>query len=206
MAKPIATREAVFAAADQLLAEGKDPSTLAVQRLVGGSNTTVQKHWKEWEATRSKQAQVIATLPNELASQGRALLLELWESANRIANADIQGIKERADQAISLAEQRLNEALQEIDRLQSDNEEKDLLIESHVDAHRELELKAARQESAALRAIELEERLSQVQAELNATQQQLAYWKGQAEFATSLVATFQKGEVDSELSGGKMQS
>jgi hypothetical protein len=187
MAKAVATRETVFAAADKLLEENEDPSILAVRKVCGGSNSTIQVFLKEWHEVRSKQALKVAAFPVELVARGQSLLSDFWESASRIANAEIESIRERSTKEVSLAEQRLNEALQEIDCLQASIEEKNILIEGRTNDCREFELKIAGLESTVKNMTELESRLLQMQAELSAAQQEAAYSKGKAEYANSLI-------------------
>jgi len=48
MAKQVATKEVVFAAADAFATRGIDPTTVLVQERTGGSYTTVKRLLDEW--------------------------------------------------------------------------------------------------------------------------------------------------------------
>ena len=70
------TAEEVFAAADELVAQGEEPTQRAVREACGnrGSDTTINKHLRDWRAAREAAK---AAISSELsaADQERALLL-----------------------------------------------------------------------------------------------------------------------------------
>lgn len=79
----------VYDAADKLLAEGVNPSQLAVRKILGsGSNTTISEYLKSW---REKQAELdlfnkIASAPPErITAVLEKLSVEVWSVAQEIA-------------------------------------------------------------------------------------------------------------------------
>ncbi len=112
--------EQVAAAANTQLAQGTPPTARSVREQLGtGSMATILRHFQAWQATQSKPAPVVTTLPRELE---RILLdftareiavskgaLESDLAASQQANGDLIAESER--QAVTIDE--LNSTLQE---------------------------------------------------------------------------------------------
>ena len=59
--------EQVAAAANTQLAQGTPPTARSVREQLGtGSMATILRHFQAWQATQSKPAPVVTTLPREL--------------------------------------------------------------------------------------------------------------------------------------------
>ena len=88
MARAIATREAIFAVADAIRAEGDEPTVILVQaRIGGGSYTTTKRLLDEWEAVQTSKPTVIVELPAEIATRAEETVRALWLSATALARS-----------------------------------------------------------------------------------------------------------------------
>ena len=120
MAKVIATREAVFEAADALATAGDDPSILAVQgRIGGGSYSTVKRFLDAWKAER-KSATPPIDVPPDVAARGEELVRSLWGAAHSLAEQRIAEVRGEADQQVLKARAELEIAEVTIARLESE--------------------------------------------------------------------------------------
>lgn len=203
MARLVATREGVFAAADRLTKEGKDPSTIMVRSICGGSNSTVQELLKEWQAERSRQTEQLTAMPEAIAQQGERFLLEIWNVASRIANADTKAIKEQAEKQVHLANRQLAEALQEIDRLQTQVDMQAEQIDSQSKTIRDHELTIARLESAEQRTAAMETELVHLREKLVTLEQEKAGLKAKAELGIDLKAIIAELELQRSKGDGE---
>lgn len=86
MARVGITKEQVFAAANQLVAQGTHPSINAVRDVLGtGSNGTIHKHLKEWTDARPTQKAPEFVLPVELTnSLGKVIEQEKAKAAKEV--------------------------------------------------------------------------------------------------------------------------
>lgn len=123
-----ATRENVFAAADELVAAGTTPTTPLIVERVGGSNSTVGPLLREWRAERAqaaKQAEqtqaqneaqpeppaALIALPEveqQMAGLSQAILAtvtRLVEAERDKAAAAIQAERDRADRQVQAAKE-----------------------------------------------------------------------------------------------------
>src|SRR6185295_15875411 len=97
MAKTLVTQEAVFAAADALLAGGKEPGIIAVQeRIGGGSYSTVKRHLDDWKAQRQATQQRAMDLPEEIVTRGNEFIRSLWAMASEQAEQRLAQAREEA--------------------------------------------------------------------------------------------------------------
>lgn len=72
--RAIASFDVVCEAAEALLAEGVEPTTVAVQeRIGGGSFTTVKKHLTAWAELRAEATAATPAAPAELLSKVQEL-------------------------------------------------------------------------------------------------------------------------------------
>lgn len=120
MAKAIVTREAVFEAADALIAADADPSILAVQgRIGGGSYSTVKRYLDAWKAERKTAAPAIE-VPPDVAARGEDLVRSLWGAAHSLAEQRIAEARGEADQQVRQARAELQAAETTIARLEAE--------------------------------------------------------------------------------------
>src|SRR4051812_45508923 len=111
MAKALVTEEAVFAAADALLADDQQPSIIAVQeRIGGGSYSTVKRYLDAWKAQRQAVEQQAADLPQEIATHGSAFIGSLWARAATLAEQRLAQAREEAQRPLAEARTALGAA------------------------------------------------------------------------------------------------
>jgi septal ring factor EnvC (AmiA/AmiB activator) len=110
MTKALVTPDAVAAAAEQLLADGQDPTLILVQeRVGGGSYSTVKRHLDAWKARR--EAPPPATpVPPALAEKGQALIMQIWSAALRVDDARVAQVQAAAQTQLQAVQQALREA------------------------------------------------------------------------------------------------
>ena len=96
MTKPIATAESVQAAADQLHAEGREPTIDAIrERIGGGSETTVLRHLQRWRETL-RTSVAAPPLPPSVTNVFDGFVARLWSEAWTHAGHEIEAAKSRA--------------------------------------------------------------------------------------------------------------
>lgn len=117
MAKQVATKEVVFAAADAFAIRGIDPTTILVQERTGGSYTTVKRLLDEWKEKRSAAIGAIE-VPAEVETRGSSLIRELYAHALRAAQASVAEPIESALRARDSAVEQLAGAEAEVARLE----------------------------------------------------------------------------------------
>lgn len=119
MAKEIATKESVFAVADELLNDGAEVSTKAVQsRVGGGSFTTVKRHLEAWAAARNAMEVDTADLPEQFRTILNRIAAELWGIAKSEARSELVLLQRAMEHAKASHENQLREALDELRRLE----------------------------------------------------------------------------------------
>src|SRR6218665_924747 len=85
------TKEDIYAAADALVAEGKNPTLANVRKaLGGGSFTTISEGVAAWKDERTAQpAPLQEPPPAAVADKFSGLLAEVWAVALGIANSPL---------------------------------------------------------------------------------------------------------------------
>jgi chromosome segregation ATPase len=117
MMKAVATKEAVYKAADEIAAEGREPGQIEVQQRTGGSYTTVQKHLAAWAQERAATAQV--EVPADVSAVAERAVRDIYSAAVTAAKAALVPQVEQAQAAAATANERLATAEQEIARLET---------------------------------------------------------------------------------------
>lgn len=181
MSKPIVNQEAVFELADHFVAQGKEPSIIALQHALGGSNTTVKRYLDDWRQARRESNEQIASLPPELAAKSESIIASLWVAANRLAQNELKLVKEQSVQALEIAEQRLTEVVEVLDdeRAQLAASEK-RVTEQGKQIHT-LELRCAELAGAVTDKMNLAEEVDRLRVALNNAQIELAVERAKAE-------------------------
>lgn len=119
MAKEIATKETVFAAADQLLSDGVAVTIKSVQsRVGGGSFTTVKRYLDEWMKTIKDREVQAADLPEQLNGIMNRAAVEIWCIARAESRIEVTRLQQEMQQAKAAQETQLKEALDEVHRLE----------------------------------------------------------------------------------------
>lgn len=95
------TKEDIYAAADALVAEGKNPTLANVRKaLGGGSFTTISEGVAAWKEDRTAQpAPLQEPPPAPVAEKFSGLLAEVWAAALGMANARLASEREALEAA-----------------------------------------------------------------------------------------------------------
>lgn len=146
------SEEQVFEAADALVAQGKEVTPTALLSSLGsGSFTTIYKHLSAWESSRaSAVTDRAAVIPEAVLSAFGAA----WRAATAEAGKEILAVKEQAAEDVAAARTQFQEALQTIERLETESEADATRLESLSAKVAELEksLHQSENERAALKA------------------------------------------------------
>lgn len=179
------TDDKIWAAADEIDAEGKNPTLAAVRDRVGaGSFTTISESMRRWRGKRTAAAApVIEALPDQLSEVGRSAASQIWTHAIRTAESRLEEAKTELDaQREDLEKERqeaqefaelLNKQLEmirselEIERKRSAQLEEDL-VEAREQAALELTSERSRLSEAQQLAATLTGRLEATQAQYDA--------------------------------------
>ena len=105
--RPGITYEDVADAAQQLVAQGKNPTIEIIRLLTGtGSNTTIAQHLKVW---KNRQAQTKFSMKEDLPPEIVLTVKGLWEEIINEAEEKVTAIKQECEQTIAaLKEQNKN--------------------------------------------------------------------------------------------------
>ena len=91
MSRKIASREAVYAAADGLQAQGIEPTyERIIQILGGGSNSSVGPHLDTWHASSKPPARPI---PDDVSKRATIFAQAVWTAALTSTQADIDRVR-----------------------------------------------------------------------------------------------------------------
>lgn len=146
------SEEQVFEAADALVAQGKEVTPTALLSSLGsGSFTTIYKHLSAWESSRaSAVTDRAAVIPEAVLSAFGAA----WRAATAEAGKEVLAVKEQAAEDVAAARTQFQEALQTIERLETESEADAARLESLSAEVAELEksLHQSENERAALKA------------------------------------------------------
>jgi chromosome segregation ATPase len=146
------TEEQVFAAADALVAQGREVTPTALLSTLGsGSFSTIYKHLNAWEASRAAAVtDKAAVIPDSVLSAFGAA----WRAAAAEAGKEVMIVREQSAQEVEAAKAQFQEALQTIERLEGESESDGARIEELTGKITELEksLHQSESEKAALKA------------------------------------------------------
>lgn len=146
------SEEQVFEAADALVAQGKEVTPTALLSSLGsGSFTTIYKHLSAWESSRaSAVTDRAAVIPEAVLSAFGAA----WRAATAEAGKEVLAVKEQAAEDVAAARTQFQEALQTIERLETESEADATRLESLSAKVAELEkcLHQSENERAVLKA------------------------------------------------------
>ena len=106
MARPGITYQEVARAATQLLAQQTRPSIEAVRKILGtGSNSTINRHLREWSKTQGMQAELEQGLPDSLLIAVRGV----YDAMREDANSRVVSMQSEHQQAIHKSKSRAEE-------------------------------------------------------------------------------------------------
>ena len=172
MTRSIVSLQAVTEAANDLVAQGLEPTLVLVQSRIGGSYTTVKRHLDAWKLARTQANAADTNTPAAILAKGQELARAVWMLADRTAQSDVQLVKEEARAEVAVVRSELAGATQEIARLEAVEADQAATVEAQQVKVRELELSLAQAQALASRVPELERTLAQVQVELDAARRQ----------------------------------
>jgi chromosome segregation ATPase len=113
MARIGISKQAVFAAANQLISQCKEPTIEQIRLILKtGSNSTIAGHLRHWRALQTENETQTLTdgLPHEIVLQVR----QLWDRLTAHARIDVEEAKAENQQA-------LTELQQELEKYQANN-------------------------------------------------------------------------------------
>lgn len=158
---------------DKLAEQGVKPTLERVRAELGsGSFSTINpilKQWKESRATIDTPSSV--DLPNEITAIGLKAAGMIWKAANEQCNDLIKAVRHETDQLTEQANIERDEALNEVKRLESENERLTAKASQQDELISELRIKAALAEKA-------DETINALRKELETSQKGLAKLEG----------------------------
>ncbi|MBG6083191.1 DNA-binding protein [Rubrivivax gelatinosus] len=176
MVKKVVTQEIVSAAANALVAEGKEPTFRLIQERTGGSYTTIKPYLEAWDAERRKAPAV--ELPLDVQAQGKEFVQRLYAHALRAATESVAEPLARAEAARAKAKEQLANVEGEVARLEAVEQAQAAQIDALSSKLHDLELTAAAQQATlqekAAAVARLEAQLEQAQRDLAGRDQELA--------------------------------
>ena len=176
---PPATKERIFAIADELDANGQKPTLAAVRKTLGaGSFTTISEVMAEWRTRRAaKERPANGPPPQAVADRFARLGEDLWALALEAANARLTADREGLEAARILLEAEKNEATTLADQVTAELEAAQTRIAALEGAETKAQREAddlrqrivdlgERAATAEARTVEIEKRADDLNAEL----------------------------------------
>ena len=203
MPRQIVTPEIVQKTAEELIQQGSEVTLLSVQsRIGGGSYTTVKRLLDEWKTKRSTiDPSQVNDLPPEISEKAREFAIATWIHARTLSNKDLQATKEAANEEITQVKTELDQALQEVARLESVEVQREEQAFEHERKIRELEIALVDAKSQVKKMGALEKSLESMQKEVLAksvevgkAQGEIETLRAQVENLTGTIRAFGKGK------------
>lgn len=114
------SKQEIIGAAEQLVAEGVNPSMQAVrERLGGGSFATISPVLREWKENREATTVAVLEMPADVKGALDRFGADFWKAASSLATAQFEKLKDESRNSIEAANKERDEALEEIQRLES---------------------------------------------------------------------------------------
>jgi peptidoglycan hydrolase CwlO-like protein len=177
MSRKIVSREAVFAVADWLRAQGEEPTYQRVIELLGGgSNSTVGPHLAAWKEKNSAPARPV---PEIVALRGSILVEAVWCAAREQAQAEIEQAKQDAAAEIDLANRALESSIKINEDLEAQLDSLLQRVESLTTDCAEARLGLRQVEDLKRALNEAEQRADDCRQECDALKQEVARLRGQ---------------------------
>lgn len=173
------TNEQVFQTADELAANGQDPTLAAIRRtLGGGSFTTISEAMKEWRKRRQAAEFTPREPPPESINKRLSELgAELWAAASEAARGRLQAERADLEKVRYDIERQQIEAAEMADQMNSEIEQLRARVLSLDDSaeklRRELEMAKQKTIAAEARYTEQEKRITDTREELKNAQRKL---------------------------------
>jgi chromosome segregation ATPase len=142
----------LFETANQLQADGKEVTAVALlDALGGGSLRTIYKHLEAWQQRRPA---MVVTAPEEIPGGVQSAFASAWRLATQEAGRAVLAVKEKAAEEVEAALKQFNGALEAIEKLEKESEADAQQIDSLKERLAELEagLQKSQNESAGFKA------------------------------------------------------
>lgn len=180
MAPRIATEQAVFRAADEMVKEGREPSVLEIrERVGGGSFSTVKQNLEAWRQARVQVEFDTGNTPPLIEQKGLEFARLVWAQASQQAQCEAQEIKRQAQSLTDNANQQLTEASVEIERLEQLESDHIAEIERLTSELRLSEIALAEANILVSRTADLERRLEAAHTDMKNFAQQIGQLGGE---------------------------
>jgi chromosome segregation ATPase len=129
------TKEQVWTAAEELVADGKTPTLANVrERLGGGSYTDISAAMQIWRANRlAAAAPIREPAPAAVAERLGDLGAEIWAAALELANGRLQTEREALEKAREEAEQTRQEAADLADQIAAELDQARDIVRQHAE-------------------------------------------------------------------------
>lgn len=115
------TKDMVIEAAEELVIEEINPSMAAVRNKLGcGSFSTISPILRRWREERESSTVTKVQMPTDITAALDKFGHQLWGVASAIATDQLSKIREESRQVLDLASSERNEAMDEIERLESE--------------------------------------------------------------------------------------
>ena len=114
------TKQDIIDTAEQLASEGFNPSMHAVrERLGSGSFATISPVLREWKEKREATTVAVLEMPSDIKGALDRFGADLWKAASALATAQFEKLKDESRFSVESANKERDEALEEIERLES---------------------------------------------------------------------------------------
>jgi chromosome segregation ATPase len=126
------TKDDIFNAADELVAEGKNPTQLLIrERLGGGSFSTIHNYMKQWrDAQKEENKLVDVEVPDDLESKAEQMIKELWFYAVEKSEDSLKIEKQLLEEAQKAAGKEVEDAENVIKVIEKEKEDLEVLLNS----------------------------------------------------------------------------
>ncbi len=111
----------IFAICDELNSKGEKPTLARVREaLGGGSFTSIQPLLREWKDQRQATAIThTADTPPELIELAKSMAVQIWVKAKAEADIELQAVKKELGEKLTAAEEERDDAVVEIEKLET---------------------------------------------------------------------------------------
>lgn len=166
------TTQDIHATADQLKADGINPTLANIRaELGGGSFTTISEAMKSWRQEHEQQTQLKQVeIPSHLNDRLQALGGEVWQTALDIADDRLNKEREALELIKKQSQQEVDEYAESVKLLEDEN--KDLLQQLDRESEKAEEATSQR-DTAVAETNELKLQLATLQGENTAQQKQI---------------------------------
>ncbi|SMF97875.1 replication region DNA-binding N-term [Methylomagnum ishizawai] len=127
------TRDQIFEAADQIVANGGNATLAAVRKaLGGGSYTTISEGMAEWKAKRQAVTQTVSEpAPTAIQDRMQEVARELWSAAMEVADTRLRSERENLEQVRQDLERERREAADLADEIAGELDRARSVIAEH---------------------------------------------------------------------------